>query len=238
MAEKRNVLSTLDNTREKFELACNDAQSLHLLKSFGSAFTAVTIVKTLRDILTNEVMNEVFMPLMNTKIGFLTDATGKGKHPKTPYPIPIVRDIIIEAITIGLLPTGNQFNIISGNMYPTKEGYTYLLKKLNCKYHIVKGYDTTQDGSSYGEIVTTITFEERGEKKNFVINNIVKKDGYSSQDQLQGKAEKKAKKILYEYLTGHDYGDNEVESNIENVSHVDLTAEERKAKLRNKVDLP
>jgi hypothetical protein len=44
--------------------------------------------------------------------------------------VDVVRNCIIDGAANGLLPTGNQFNIIAGNMYPTKEGYTALLSKL------------------------------------------------------------------------------------------------------------
>lgn len=84
-------------------------------------------------------MERVFMPLMNTKVGFLTDRNGRPRKNGTVQPlytIPVVRDAIIDAVSIGLLPTGNQFNIIAERMYPTKEGYTALLRKLGVKYFI------------------------------------------------------------------------------------------------------
>lgn len=93
----------------------------------------------MREALSDEVMERVFMPLMNTKVGFLTDRNGRPRKNGTVQPlytIPVVRDAIIDAVSIGLLPTGNQFNIIAERMYPTKEGYTALLRKLGVKYFI------------------------------------------------------------------------------------------------------
>lgn len=240
MSTENKQLSVSDNTKEKFELACEEAQSLQLFNNFGSAFVAAGVVKTLRDILTDEVMNEVFMPLMNTRIGFLTDATGKGKNPKLPYSIAIVRDAVIDAVAIGLHPTGNQFNIIASSMYPTKEGYTFLLKKLNCKYLITKGWDKTPADSPYAEISTTIHFEEKGKRQTLTLNHMIKKGQYSSNDQLQGKAERKAKKALYEYITGHDFGDGDIDNGVVNIAHVEVTVEEKKETIKNnaKVELP
>ena len=242
MEEKNTQLSVLDNAREKFILACSKAQSLQLVNDFGSAFIAAGVVKTLREVLTDEVMEEVFMPLMNTKIGFLTDRSMSAKKPKTPYTIPVVRDSIIDAVGMGLHPTGNQFNIIAEKMYPTKEGYTFLLRKLNCKYIITKGYDKTPANSPYAEISTTINFEENGKRQSLTLNHMIKKNDYTSHDQLQGKAEKKSKKALYEYLTGHDLGDGDIEGGTIDIPHVDMTGDEKKANLKNKVsnkvDLP
>ena len=232
MSTTQEQLSVIDKAKEKFELVCNEAQSLQLFNNFGSAFVAAGVVKTLRDVLSDEVMKEVFMPLMNTRIGFLTDATGLGRKPKSLYSIAVVRDAIIEGVTIGLHPTGNQFNIIASKMYPTKEGYTFLLRKLNCKYYIMKGADKSAIESPYAEIPTTIHFDENGEKKTFTVTNIVKKDSYSTHDQLQGKAERKAKKTLYEYLTGHDLGDGDIDNGVENISHVDITVDQKKETLK------
>ena len=178
--------------------------------------------------MTDEVMDKVFMPLMNTKIGFLTDRNGRarsgGRAPLPLYTRDIVRDCIIDAVTIGLLPTGNQFNIIAERMYPTKEGYTSLLRKLGVKYFIDTSYDKGQT-QNFAEIPCKINYEYNGEKNGFSIIATVKKDDYSSHDQLRGKAERKAKKALYEYITGCDFGDADEQSSV---PIVDAVAEEIK----------
>lgn len=195
--------------QRKFELACKDAASLQIVNNFGAAFQAVSVVNLLREAMTDEVMDKVFLPLMNTRLGFLTDKTGTDRKTgaKTPlYPTAVVRDAIIDAVAIGLLPTGNQFNIIAGRMYPTKEGYTSLLRKQGVKYFIEVGYDKSQT-QGFAEIPCKITYHYNGEKNGFAIVATVKKDSYSSADQLRGKAERRAKKALYEFVTGCDFGD-------------------------------
>lgn len=216
MKEKTDTLPTLHpEAQQKFELACKSAEGLQIVNNFGAAFQAVTVVSLLREAMTDKVMDEVFMPLMNTKIGFLTDHTGKARSgnraPLPPYSREIVRDAIIDAVTIGLLPTGNQFNIIAERMYPTKEGYTALLRRLGIKYFIDVSYDKSQT-KGFAEIPCKINYEYNGEKNSFSIVATVKKDDYSSPDQLRGKAERRAKKALYEYITGCDFGDADEES--------------------------
>ena len=212
--KEQNLPTTVVAAKQQFELACKEAQGLQIIGNFGAAFQAVNVVSLLKQALTDEVMDAVFMPLMNTKIGFLTDRNGRPNsrgQVKAPYSREIVRDCIIDAVAIGLLPTGNQFNIIAERMYPTKEGYTALLRKLGVKYFIEVSYDKGQT-QGFAEIPCKISYKYDGENNNFSIVATVKKDDYSSPDQLRGKAERRAKKALYEYITGCDFGDADEES--------------------------
>ncbi|WP_290449135.1 hypothetical protein [Bacteroides congonensis] len=209
MCSTPQVPATIVEAQEKFELAMRNASAIDIVNNFGAAFNAAQVIGLLREALTDEVMNAVFMPLMNTKVGFRTDRDGKpdkNGRPKPLYDIPTVRDAIIDAAIIGLLPTGNQFNIISGTMYPTKEGYTVLLKKIGAKYIIDVQQDRSQN-PAFAEFPCKITYAFNGEKNSLTVVATVRRDQYSSNDQLRGKAERRAKKALYEYLTGTDYGD-------------------------------
>lgn len=201
----------------KFIAACQQAQGLDITDNMGAAFLAANAVVSLRDALTDDVMNRVFMPLMNKKIGFLTDRdpsrSGKDSRSIVTYSVDVVRNCIIDAAFIGLLPTGNQFNIISGVMYPTKEGYTYLLKRLGVKYIIQK--TPMQDISEKCAAVSCkVSYSIGGDSNSFTIIATIKKDSYSSMDQILGKAERKAKKALFEYITGCDFGDADEQSGM------------------------
>lgn len=225
---KREImeLKKYEEAQRKFELACSQAEGLSLMQNAGAAFQAVVVVKTLRELLTDEIMKAVFMPLMNTKIGFLTDRTGKKNKQgivKPLYSIEIVRDVIIDAAAFGLLPTFNQINIIADRMYPTKEGFTYLLKKMGVKYILNFGEDTTTSNAKFANIIVKINYKLKDgeDQKPFVMTAVVPKNAYSTYDQLKGKAERRAKKMLYEYVTGLDLGENDGDSistsnNVEN----------------------
>lgn len=209
MCKTPELPATIVAAQEKFEVALRDASAIDIVNNFGAAFNAARVITLLREALTDEVMARVFMPLMNTKVGFRTDRDGKpdrNGRVKPLYDVPTVRDAIIDAAIIGLLPTGNQFNIISGTMYPTKEGYTVLLKKIGAKYVIDVQQDRSQN-HAFAEFPCKITYSYNGEKNSLTINATVRRDQYSSNDQLRGKAERRAKKALYEYLTGTDYGE-------------------------------
>lgn len=209
MCKTPELPATIVAAQEKFEVALRDASAIDIVNNIGAAFNAARVITLLREALTDEVMARVFMPLMNTKVGFRTDRDGKPDKQgrvKSLYDVPTVRDAIIDAAIIGLLPTGNQFNIISGTMYPTKEGYTVLLKKIGAKYVIDVQQDRSQN-PAFAEFPCKITYSYNGEKNSLTINATVRRDQYSSNDQLRGKAERRAKKALYEYLTGTDYGE-------------------------------
>lgn len=209
MCKTPELPATIVAAQEKFEVALRDASAIDIVNNFGAAFNAARVITLLREALTDEVMAQVFMPLMNTKVGFRTDRDGKpdkSGRVKPLYDVPTVRDAIIDAAIIGLLPTGNQFNIISGTMYPTKEGYTVLLKKIGAKYVIDVQQDRSQN-PAFAEFPCKITYSFNGERNSLTINATVRRDQYSSNDQLRGKAERRAKKALYEYLTGTDYGE-------------------------------
>lgn len=211
--------------QEKFAAAVATARNIELQDNACASFQAVCVIAQLREALTDEVMQRVFMPLMNTSIGFRTDhdpnRPRKKYNPSTrreevvkvePYSVDVVRDCLVDAICIGLMPTGNQFNIIAERMYPTKEGYTALLKKIGCKYYINVGQDTKPADAPFAEIPCRITYEHKGDKNALSIVATVKKDSYSSADQLRGKAERRAKKSLFEFLTGCDFGDADEDS--------------------------
>jgi hypothetical protein len=69
----------------------------------------------LRELLSPDVMGDVMM-LQNTPLGFLTD------KPQGGYPVEVVRDCVIVALLSGFKVTGNEFNVITGKFYMTKEG--------------------------------------------------------------------------------------------------------------------
>ena len=229
---------SLAQAQQSFMSAFEEAGSIQLANNAGAAFMAAGIVNRLREALTDEVMKEYFMPLMNTKVGFLSDKPGYDRKTgviQPTYSINVVRDAVIDAAFMGLLPTGNQFNIIAERMYPTKEGFTALLKKIGCRYFI--SLTPLPDVSpSCAAVCCKISYEWQGDKNGFSITATVKKDGYSSMDLIKGKAERQAKKKLYEYLTGCDFGDADEDSSMpddQTAAHA-ATVDSKKEEMRNR----
>ncbi len=230
-------LAVLDSARENFSVAMKDAQRLDIVNNVCGAFDAAIIVQKLESILTDEIMDAVFMPLMNKKIGFRTDRDPSRPDKRTgvapkPYTREVVRTCIIDAAANGLLPTGNQFNIISSTMYPTKEGYTALLAKLKASpMQLVYTFEFDPETKAVSADPTYVAIPCRvGYKTSredmkgwFKYVAMVKSNGETSTtDQLRGKAERKCKKAFFEFLTGIDLGDADASETID-VPYTEVT---------------
>ena len=212
MEQNNNAIVALNEAKENFAVVMQEAQNLDIVNNVAGAFDAAIVITKLRAVMTDDIMKQVFMPLQGQKIGFRTDKN---------YPVDVVRNCIIDGAANGLLPTGNQFNIIAGNMYPTKEGYTALLAKLKASpmklvYSFEFDAEATAKSSdpNYVAIPCKISYRTASEEMKGVFRYIamVKSNGATSTtDQLRGKAERKAKKAFYEFLTGIDLGDADVE---------------------------
>lgn len=188
-------------------------------------FFAASAVAAIKEALTNEVMNAVIMPLVNTKAGFLTDRRPTRKNPNPqPYTLDEVRLCVIEALTKGVLATGNHFNIIAGSCYITREGYAYLLKKLGCKFVLEVGEPVTSGQSQ--KFSVKINAEYRGERIGYTANFTLSKGAYTTDEQNAGKAYARAIKSLYTYVTGIDCGDASELQGDEPRTVIDAVAED------------
>lgn len=202
MSDKLAVFENLDAlSREAFEAFNADGQWSRTL-ALGSA------IAMLSDALDDKVMRSI-MKLQNKRLGFKTD------NPRG-YDAATVRDALIEAVAMGLSPVGNQFNIIGGNMYVTKEGVTTLLRKLpglsalklSQKPAVVRKAATPgvrKDGSTYEREEALVTVEVAATFKGREIREsydfVIRVNAGMGQDAIAGKAERKARARLYNYLT-------------------------------------
>lgn len=234
---------TTNNTTEKLvlsraergeQLAGNlDALSVQIQEAwlmegnFARTIAYGMAVAELREALNEKVM-KALMKLKNSKMGFRTD-----EGPKvSPYSMETVRDAVIEAATLGLQCVGNQFNILGGNMYVTKEGFTFLLRQLAKEgrlqdmrfvYHPAEIKESSTQGvSRSGEVYQKIEREGLvkvelscvwdGKPVNECLEFVIRVNAGMSQDAVLGKAERKAKAWLYNYLTDQSVSDGEAEA--------------------------
>jgi hypothetical protein len=77
----------------------------------------------IRQRLTKEIMSDI-MSLQGSALGFKTDKDREGG-----YPLEVVREVIIAALIKRLRVTGNEINIIAGNLYETVHGISRLVKE-------------------------------------------------------------------------------------------------------------
>jgi hypothetical protein len=187
------------------------------VQGFQKAFIMATAIQTLKDKLTPEFMKPI-MALQGSKLGFRTDKDlvknpNTGKYERGPgYPEEVVKNCLIEMVLIGLQPTGNEFNIIGGNSYVTKEGGSSLLKTDPSLTNIVINYPsvTQSPDKKTANVTAQIRWEYNGEKNEKKVDFPVKSDVYTTFDALIGKAERKARMWLYNTINGTNLSDGDI----------------------------
>jgi hypothetical protein len=178
------------------------------IEGFAKAYHLATAIEGLRELLTPEYMAPI-MKLQGTKLGFRTDKDRAKGNDKPGYPMEVVRECLIEAVLFGVQPVGNQFNIIAGGAYITKEGYGYLLKNIpNLSWLISSGIP--RKVGSNGAVLMNVEFTYNGVKRTQPLDIAVKIDDYSSTDQVSGKAERKARYWLHKTVTGSETPEGDV----------------------------
>jgi len=185
------------------------------ISGFEKAYAMSDAIGKLKLMLTDEYMAPI-MALQGTRLGFKTDkdmVKQGGVYVKGPgYPIDIVRTVLIEAVFYGLQPCGNQFNIIGGNMYPTKEGLAIILNKFpGLKYSVVPKLTKVSNDKTSAIVDSTIKWNLNGEQQQETIEIPLKIDTYTSVDAIVGKSKRKSYAWLYERITGESCPEGEVE---------------------------
>jgi hypothetical protein len=198
------------NGTPNFEIArsMNSAVSKVLtanqMHGFEKAYLIASAVEELKGLLTADYMKPI-MALQGNKLGFKTDKDPAG------YPVEVVKNCLIEAVLTGVQPFGNQFNIIAGNMYPTKEGFGYLLANMKGLYYeIVPALPRINADKSSAAITMKVKWTMDGNSKEQDLDIPVKMNNYMGTDAVIGKATRKARAWLYNTITGSEIADGDV----------------------------
>ncbi len=93
-----------------------------------SAIVTAQAMQQIRDALTADLMRD-FLLLSNSPLGFRTDRGPGSASTKEAYSDAQIKDALIQAMLRGVRPIGNEFNIIAGQCYITKEGFRRLLRE-------------------------------------------------------------------------------------------------------------
>jgi hypothetical protein len=181
-----------------------------------AAMTAIAI-KRLRTLI-NEPVLALLRDLMNTPLGFKTDRGPHSKKYPTPYGDDIMRDCAIEALLRGVLWTGNEFNIIAGQCYITREGYTRKLQEIPGLTNLVvspgiprvdkdSGRTVVRFAASwvYNGVADSLKDHEGKPRRVFAITV---NEG-SGPDQIVGKAHRKGFKAIFDQIHGSSHRDRD-----------------------------
>ena len=191
-------LKTLETQVEKLGIG-------EVSSGFEKAITISKTTQQLRAALNDNVMAPI-MAMQGSTLGFRTD-----KDHQQGYQVGVVREALIEAVLRGVQPAGNQFNIIAGRCYITKEGFSYLLKNLKgfTDYKPVLGIP---DIKTSGALVKCLaTWKMNGVKDSVEGIIPIKVNGGMGADAILGKASRKLMSRVYAQATGTEITDGEAE---------------------------
>ena len=192
------VIQKMDSVVTEF-ISQKNLEGLQKMYVLGESIT------NLRNLLDDKFMGPI-MGLQNTSLGFKTDKAENG------YPVSVVKDCTIEALLTGVQPYGNQFNIIAGNFYVTKEGFKYLLDNYPKLDWMITPGIPEKKSEKEGGIRMSIQWSTGGQTKTKDIDFVVKVNKFMGSDAIVGKAERKARAWLYNNITGSELVDGDVES--------------------------
>ena len=182
----------------------------------------------LKTLLTKEYMAPI-MALQGNGLGFKSDKDKDGGYSED-----VVKNCLIEAVLRGVQPFGNQFNIIQSSCYITKEGYGYLLSKIEgLSYEIVS--ELPRINTTSVAVVMKVNWSIKGgEKKERALDMPIKVNSFMGTDAILGKATRKARKWLYETVTGNEIPDGDVDdydAKVVTIKAVEVNHEEQRIKL-------
>lgn len=168
----------------------------------------------LQNLLTPKIM-EPIMNLQNRSLGFRTD------NPNG-YPVDVVKDCLIEATLKGVYPVGNEFNIIAGRCYITKEGYFHKLRDIpNFTWIEVPGIPRNV-GDTGAVVKISLEWTLEGKQFSKELELAIRVNRGMGADAIIGKATRKARAWLFTTVTGQEVGDGDVEED----NAIDVTANE------------
>lgn len=176
------------------------------LMGFERAFLIAKAAQELQQSLTSEYMKPI-MALQGNRLGFKTDRDSEA----IAYPEAVVKHCLIEAVLTGVEPFGNQFNIIAGNCYITKEGFGHLLANMKgLDYEIIPGLPRINAEKTGAAIVMKITWTYNGKTESRDLDLAIRMNARMGVDAVIGKATRKARKWLHDRLTGIEIADGDV----------------------------
>ncbi len=230
--QKIELPTAIETVSDKLNTSVMSVINNDAAVGFKKAYTVSIAIKELKTLLTPEYMTPI-MELQGNKLGFKTDKDKDGGYKEE-----IVKNCLIEAVLFGLQPTGNMFNIIAGNTYATKEGLGYLLSKISgLQYDIVAELPRIKDASA--AVVMNIEWTLGGVSRTQKIDIPIKVNNFMGTDAVLGKAIRKARKWLYDTITGSEIPEGDVVDTTATVVSSTIAEKKENIKANNagKLDL-
>lgn len=188
--------------------------------SFARMVATAKAVNALRVAITPPIMS-LLMELQGSRLGFRTDKDTERRNAEGDfgYEPDVVRDVAIEALLAGARMTGNEVNIIARNSYLTKEFFRRKIQEIPgiTDYTLELGVPV-MSGEKGALVEFRATWKIKGVPDSLEAMKpaavpegqpaqldkriCVKVNAGMGADAILGKAERKAGKRIYEYITG------------------------------------
>ncbi len=206
-------------------------QTLDALGQFERMFKMAAGIRALEQLITPAMMEDV-VALQNKPIGFRTDKDGG-------YPIDVLKSCIIEAVLRGLRTVGNEFNIIAGRLYITKEGMARLVSEYPGMTQLKLEFGVPGTNASGALVNCSATWFVNGVADKLERTIPIRVNKGMGCDAILGKATRKLLASVYGRLTGSEHG--VPEGDVMDAEHVkvgDNTAKQLSQQLSSAASAP
>ena len=161
--------------------------------------------------LSTKQAEQLFMPLLDSPHGFLSDRPPGNRRNHPPYDWPVVRRALVSAFLNGVRPVNNEFNIISGRCYIALNGWRRKFEEISglTDASLVPGVPRVDQAGGFAVVNVSLSWKLHGVRdllrnhegkpgRAFAVSYV----GVPAVDQLIGKAKAKAYKAGFEQATG------------------------------------
>ena len=196
-------LGVPEETISALEKLFSQGKDCLALDGVRKVFIQGALIYNLNQILTPKVMQYISW-MQNYPLGFLTDRQNGG------YDVDTVRACVVEAGMRGLNITGNEFNIISGRCYVTKNGLKHMLKNIPGLRFGVTPALPKMIADKQATILMHIDWTFNGVKQEKDVEFSIRVNAGMGADAIIGKATRKAYAWLYEEVTNNSVDEGEI----------------------------
>lgn len=221
--QKAQLPAVAKETTQELETATRMASAAFFAATGENSITAAIDlaqgIDELRRLFSRPEIKARIQSLQDTALGFRTDRdpniiNRKTNQPNKPYDYEIVKDAVIEALLRGLQLVGNQFNIIAGRFYCTKEGFESLIRLQSEVTNFKLSIGVPQSKNGGVVVACSATWKQNGESSDLQAEIPVKATDSSTADQLIGKATRKFLSRCYQQMTGNSVPDGESDHEV------------------------
>lgn len=182
---------------------------------FGEAIKLSKMLQCLQEHMDSEIMDDL-MVLCGSPLGFATDRDNL----ETKYPVSVVQAAIINAFLHEANIVGNEFNILAGKYYLTKEFFERKCRELVNDLRVTVYAPTLIGNSAYVPMKASWIYNGRRDHMDCIKSEegdsriIVKMNKGLGADAVIGKAQRRLLMRIYERVTGSSWLSQEDEDEV------------------------